>query len=184
MNTLHLTLAETAGLFKVTQKTVRDWIGRGLPTVRLGSQGRGKKTLLNLPDAVRWWFAENFERLELDRARTRQASETANKLSIDNAARRGEVVLAAVVSQVWNEWAADVSARLDGLAGRVAAEFASIDDAGIIRQRLLAELRAVRTASADHITRFFAGQGRAAAKQPRARRAKRTKPKRRRRRPA
>lgn len=85
-------LEDIAQLFGVTEKAVRDWIGLGMPVEVRGKQGRGEKTQISLRSAVEWYFSENFEKLELDRQRTRLAEEQADKLALENAERRGELV--------------------------------------------------------------------------------------------
>jgi phage terminase Nu1 subunit (DNA packaging protein) len=83
-----ITLQEAAGIFRVTEKAIRDWIVQGMPVQSKGSRGGGKKrdkTTLDLREAVEWYFEENFERLELDRQRTRLAAEQAQKIAIENA---------------------------------------------------------------------------------------------------
>lgn len=86
-------LEDIAQLFGVTEKAVRGWIAIGMPIEKRGKRGRGgEKTQISLRAAVEWYFAENFERLELDRQRTRLAEEQADKLALENAERRGELV--------------------------------------------------------------------------------------------
>jgi phage terminase Nu1 subunit (DNA packaging protein) len=89
-------LDEIAQLFCVTEKAVRGWIAAGMPVEHQGRQGRGKKTTISLEKAVEWYFHENFERLELDRARTRLANEQQRKLALENAVRSKELVELAV----------------------------------------------------------------------------------------
>jgi phage terminase Nu1 subunit (DNA packaging protein) len=75
-----------AGLFSVTEKAVRGWIAAGMPVVKAGTQGGAReKTEMDLEECVRWYFETNHERLELDRQRTRLASEQAQKIAIENA---------------------------------------------------------------------------------------------------
>jgi len=56
-----------------------------------GKQGRGNRTQISLRKAVEWYFGENYERLELDRARTRLADEQSRKVALENATRTGEL---------------------------------------------------------------------------------------------
>lgn len=81
----HLDVSALAGIFRVTEKTIRDWTAQGMPVAKAGGKGRGKKALYDLRDAVEWYFDENYERLELDRQRTRLAAEQAQKIAIENA---------------------------------------------------------------------------------------------------
>lgn len=92
-----LTTGELAELFQVTAKTVRAWIRSGMPTVVAGTRGAGNESQIDLRTAVEWYFAENRERLELDRQRARLAEEMADKHALENAVRRGEL---GVVSQM------------------------------------------------------------------------------------
>jgi phage terminase Nu1 subunit (DNA packaging protein) len=62
-----------------------------MPVLTLGKQGRGNKTSISLEKAVEWYFHENYERLELDRARTRLADEQSRKVALENATRTGEL---------------------------------------------------------------------------------------------
>jgi phage terminase Nu1 subunit (DNA packaging protein) len=84
-------LDEVSRLFCVTEKAVRGWIASGMPVLTLGKQGRGNKTSISLEKAVEWYFHENYERLELDRARTRLADEQSRKVALENALRTGEL---------------------------------------------------------------------------------------------
>ena len=86
-----LSLDEVAGVFRVTEKAVRGWIAAGMPVVTQGKQGRGNATTISLRKATEWYFSENYERLELDRARTRLADEQSRKVALDNATRTGEL---------------------------------------------------------------------------------------------
>jgi len=86
-----LDLDELAGIFRVTRKTIQVWVASGMPVAEMGSKGRGNRTLVNLREAVEWYFGENYERLELDRARTRLADEQSRKIALENATRTGEL---------------------------------------------------------------------------------------------
>jgi phage terminase Nu1 subunit (DNA packaging protein) len=90
-DTALLDVAALAGLFRVTEKTVRDWTAQGMPVAKAGGKGRGKKAMYRLGECVEWYFEENFERLELDRQRTRLAAEQAQKIAIENALRTAAV---------------------------------------------------------------------------------------------
>lgn len=87
-----LDLHEIAAIFCVTEKAVRGWIAVGLPVYQRGTQGGARKrTRISLRVAAEWYFRENFERLELDRERTRVAREQADSTALDNAERRKEI---------------------------------------------------------------------------------------------
>ncbi len=86
-----LDVSAIAALFRVTEKSVRDWTNAGMPVAKAGGKGRGKKALYKLAECVEWYFDENFERLQLDRERTRLAAEQAQKIAIENAVRSNAV---------------------------------------------------------------------------------------------
>lgn len=89
-----LDLDEVAALFSVTEKAVRGWVAAGMPVITKGSQGGSRnKTTISLKEAVEWYFHENYERLELDRARTRLADEQAIKVALENAVRSKDLVV-------------------------------------------------------------------------------------------
>lgn len=91
-----------------------------MPVARQGKQGRGNKTLINLRDAVEWYFAENYERLELDRQRTRHSSEQADKLALENAERRGELGELALWQRELERFLGELRTALLGLPTKVA----------------------------------------------------------------
>lgn len=87
------TTEELAELFGVAEKTIRAWTHAGMPVEVAGKRGRGvHRTMISLRKAVAWYFAENFERLALDRQRTRFAKAQADKTELENTARRGALV--------------------------------------------------------------------------------------------
>lgn len=108
-----LGLEELAELFSVTEKTVRAWIARGMPVEVAGKRGRNvQKTQISLEKAVRWYFEENFERLELDRQRTRLAEEQADRLADEKAVRRAELIPLADVAGWYGDHVVRARARL------------------------------------------------------------------------
>lgn len=92
-----LTVPELAALFRVTEQTIHAWTKAGMKVEVKGSQGRGHASQIKLEDAVEWYFSENFERLELDRERTRLAREQADKTALENAERRKDVVRLSII---------------------------------------------------------------------------------------
>ena len=85
------TTKEFAEIFGVTEKTVRTWIRDGMPVVKQGAQGAGNESEIDFEAGTRWYFEKNRERLQLDRERTRLASEQADKTALENAQSRGEL---------------------------------------------------------------------------------------------
>lgn len=118
-----LDLQEFSQLFQVTEKAVRDWIKAGMPVASKGSRGGGKerdKTQINLRDAVEWYFEENYERLELDRQRTKLASEQAQKFAIENAVRVSELGELKVWQQELEQHYGEIRAALLALPSKLA----------------------------------------------------------------
>jgi phage terminase Nu1 subunit (DNA packaging protein) len=135
---------EFAALCKVSAQTVTNWMNAGMPAKRSGRQGQTVR--ISLAAALPWVVA-NKETAGSERQRL--ASEQANKLALENARRRGELIYADQVAECLSRLAADLAARHDALPGRLAGELAGLNDAATIRGRLLEELRAVRRAFAD-----------------------------------
>jgi len=132
-----LTAQQAADLCGVSRQTIQTWYNEGLkrqPTVQ---------DLLTFL-AHRQGYAPGSERERLARAQ-------AEKFELENARRRGELTLVSYIAELLNGMAADISSRLDGLAGRLANELAGISDAAVIRERILGECRAIRTGVAEHI---------------------------------
>jgi len=73
----------------------------------------------------------------------------AEKVELENARRRGELILSSQVGEVLSTLGADLAQRHEGVPGRVCNEFAGLTDPAVIRERLLDELRTVRGAFSD-----------------------------------
>lgn len=82
-----VTTDECAEIFKVTEKTVREWIRDGMPAVKRGRQGSGNTSKIDIRDAIAWYI--DFD--ALDAEKTRLTREQADKQALDNAVRRGEL---------------------------------------------------------------------------------------------
>lgn len=80
--------------------------------------------------------------------RERLAREQADKVALDNAARRAELLAAPAVSEVLRSLVSGVIGQLDAMDNRCASEFAGIVDPARMRERLREEHRVVRTAMA------------------------------------
>lgn len=136
---------EFARLFGVSGGTVTNWMTAGMPATRKGRQGA--QVSIDPYLACPWVYAHREE--APGSQRDRLAKEQADKLALENARRRGELIFSHQVAESLSKLAAELSARLDAVAGRTASEFAGITDAGTIRRRMLDELRNVRAAFAD-----------------------------------
>ncbi len=145
-----MTFVEFAKLRGKSKGWVSHQIAAGMPVL---SRGRnGNPSAIHPATAIDW----EVEHARVEAApkpgsqRERLAKEQADKLALENAKRRSELVLASYVSEIFNGLAADISARLDGLPGRVANELAGITDPAQIRSRLLDECRAIRSGVAGY----------------------------------
>lgn len=95
------TVDEFAEIMQVTATSVRRWIADGMPTVKRGGPGRGKRTAIDLEAAVRWYFHEHVDHDKLDaqRERARRDKESADKLALENARTRGELASIAEIAE-------------------------------------------------------------------------------------
>lgn len=137
---------ELAALTGVSPGTVSGWINAGMPVVQAASGRRPAE--IDPAQAIPWIVNH---RAPVGSERERLARAQAIKVEMENAKRRGDLVLAGYLAEVLMSMAADIAARLDGLPGRVATELAGIKSAAEIRVRLLNECRAIRSGFAEHI---------------------------------
>lgn len=148
-----LNASEFAELLCVSIDTVSTWAQQGMPHAGGGRQG--KQLAVDLRRALPWVVARRDRKSTSQRERV--AHEQADKLSLANAERRGQVILADQVRKVLLSMGTDLAARLDSLPGRVASELAMITEPAAIRARLLIETRAIRAGFAEHV-RELAGR--------------------------
>ena len=112
-----LDLDEIARLFRVTPQAVHKWVASGLPVKVRGTRGGARrKTRISLRQAAEWYFDRNFERLELDRQRTRLAEEQADKLADEKALRRAELIRIADAEDWYHQHVGRARARLTCIA--------------------------------------------------------------------
>jgi phage terminase Nu1 subunit (DNA packaging protein) len=123
------TTAALAGIFCVTEKTIHDWTRNGMPVETPGSKGRGHSGGYDLSQCVAWYFENNFERMELDRARTRLASEQAEKTRMENDVRRLDLAEVSVIATVVDDLVANAKANLLALARKIAPELEGLNAA-------------------------------------------------------
>lgn len=149
---------QVAQALNLTPRRVQQLVQEGMPQIKRGQY--------NLGACMLWYIRHLQKALErrstsdgetvtnLTAERTRQARAQAQKFELENARRRGELVLASYVEQTLFDWSGDLVGRLKGLPGRVANEFAATTDAQVIRRRLIEEVNAIRDGSSQHIRRF------------------------------
>ena len=139
-------IAELAQLMRVTDSTVGIWIKAGMPVVHAGSRGRGaNRTLLDLHAALSWYFETSYERLNLERQKTRLTKALADRQEIALAERYGELVDVVAVTQKFNDRIANAKERLREIAPRLAAQLVNVADPQLIGARIAAEIDATLT---------------------------------------
>lgn len=141
-----LSQAELAKGHGVTARTIVNWDKDDHPRNADGSYSMARSVEWRIDREVHGGLSLDAERAKLTRAQ-------AEKANLDLGDRRGELIPTELVQDILQSLCADLAARHDGLAGRTAAEFAAIGDAGELRIRHLEELRGVRGAFADAIDR-------------------------------
>ena len=95
------------------------------------------------------------EKLGLVRAKRKQ-------LELMNAQREGRLIDIAIVEEVLLAQAAHLAQTHDAVAGRIASDLVGILDPGVIRGKLLAEMRAIREGLSQHSLRIADALDRAA----------------------
>jgi phage terminase Nu1 subunit (DNA packaging protein) len=174
-----------ARALNVSPRRVQQLAAEGLPRIAKGEYDLG---------ACMAWYIKYLQRVIEQRARDdgtsvssltseriRGAREAADKAAIDNRRRRGELIETEFVGALLRDLAQDISARLEGLPGRLANAIDGIDP-NERRARFLAECREIRSGIAVHVAKLAergaasAGRGGnvpAAAAAPRGRVGKR-----------
>jgi hypothetical protein len=147
-----LTLSEVAAECDVALATTHGWLKEGLISER-----KGKERLIWRKDVLKFLahrqpFAPGSQRERLARAQ-------GEKVELENARRRGELILVSAAMELMSGLSADLCARLEGLPGRMANELAGISDASTIRTRLLEEVRAIRDGIADYLGKLVGYRG-------------------------
>lgn len=143
-----LTAKEFAELCGVSQATVTNWMDAGMPCVRSGRQRIS--VAIDPAKAIPWAIDR---REPPGSQRERLAAEQADKVAMENEVRRNRLVDIAIIEEVLMAKAAYLAHAHDAAAGRMAHELAGITDPGLIRARLLAEMREIRAGVAQHSLR-------------------------------
>lgn len=140
---ISLTLTEVSEATGKPLPTVHDWTKAGLASVK---QGRAR--MVTAAALIRYLAAREYQP---GSQRERLAMEQADKVALENAAKRGELVYVDHVEYVLSSLAASLAAQLDALPGRMAGELAGINEPGVIRARLLEATRSIRSAVAQAV---------------------------------
>lgn len=133
----------------VSPQAVTGWIENGMPCRR--GKGRGNPVEVDIAVALPWVMSR---REPQGSQRERLAKEQADKIALENAVKRGELIHTSHVADVMSSLGADLAARHDAGPGRLAGELAGLSDPAVIRQRLLDEFRGIRGAFSDAIAKL------------------------------
>lgn len=129
-------VTEIAGLTGEPVSTVHDWVARG----ELKSRKAGRHRLVHDENLIAFLA----KREASGSQRERLARAQAERVEMDNSARRGQLIHADLVEETLMGQAAYLAQAHDAVAGRLAHELAGITDPGFIRAKLLAEMREIR----------------------------------------
>lgn len=157
-----MTGAGFARLCGVDAATVTHWCKGGMP--HNGGGASGVKLEIDIKTAIPWVVRNRTEKPGSERERL--AKEQADKVAIENAKSRGELLMSPHVEDAIAAALATLAAQLDGLAGRMATPLASIDDPATIRASLMDETRRIRTAYAEQLSELADIAGDPEADQP------------------
>lgn len=138
-------VTEIADLIGEPVSTVHDWVARG----DLRSHKAGRNRLVADEDLIPFLA----KREASGSQRERLARAQAERVEMDNSARRGQLIHADLVEETLMGQAAYLAQAHDAVAGRLAHDLAGITDPGLIRTRLLAEMREIRAGVAQHSLR-------------------------------
>jgi phage terminase Nu1 subunit (DNA packaging protein) len=147
-------VTEFAASWGVSRPTIAKRIAEGMPVIKADSNNL--RVRINPADANQWLLQRERERYNpedgsksLAAERLRLISEQADREALENACRRGEVIVYAVAEEVVAGLASLIVSRLDGLGGRLANELVNEPNPAVIRDKILAECRAIRQELAD-----------------------------------
>jgi hypothetical protein len=89
------------------------------------------------------------DKTSLSEERKRFVKAQADKEELENEKRRGEVIYFETALDVITSVVSLVTSRLEGVAGRLAADLVNESNPAVIREKLLAEHRAIRQSLSD-----------------------------------
>lgn len=138
-----MSLREFAALIDRSPDTVSRWCAAGMPHEQPGKTNAGY--LIHLRQALPWVLTYALEPPK-ESQRERLAREQADKVALENAHRRGELVDAVMVDEVLKALAVAIAGQHKTITNRCAHEFASISDAQRIRERFIEEFAAAGSA--------------------------------------
>lgn len=86
---------EIAAVFGVAPKTIVDWQGQGFPIAERG--GPGVPSEYETADCIAWLVRREVEKVQGERPQDRLARVQADKIEMENAEKRGQLVSAALL---------------------------------------------------------------------------------------
>lgn len=146
------TASQLAKYLGLSKPTVASWVKEGLKCERV-SPHPGAKVYIESTDVYDFLMkrAREGSGPRPGSERDRLAREQADRVALENAERRREVILASQVEEVFGAAVTLLAGEQDGIAGRIAKSIAGETDAGVVRVRILDELRRARAAYADEL---------------------------------
>jgi len=161
---------DLAAILDVAQVTLTGWHrDHGMPIAVKGQRGAGYS--YDIGAVFRWygqWQVDKAigkghepgsEVIVLKTEEGRLKKFQADKAEVDAQIARKTVLLIDDVKDTLNEIAATYGSQLDALGGRLANELAAIEEPAEIRQKLFAEGRRIREATADALEALVAEAG-------------------------
>jgi phage terminase Nu1 subunit (DNA packaging protein) len=145
-----MTVTQFAKLCGVTPQAVSLWKSEGMPCVGTGRKGAAVR--IDLASAVPWVVARRDAQPNSQRARLQ--AEQADRLALENAHRRGELIDAQLHGEIVKTLASTTSQLLEAVASRCANELAGITDPAAVHARLKEEHRGIRRTMASIVGEF------------------------------
>lgn len=134
---------------------VSEQIAQGMPVSGAGRSGSAYR--IDTALAIQWEIDRAVDKVlsqsEMGGAEGRLKRAQAEKFELENARRRGEIVLVSYVESVMHGMTAELTAALDAIAGRLANDFPGTDPA-TVRAKIRSETDAVRTRIAEHFRKL------------------------------
>lgn len=165
---VNLNRQEMADLIGKSPKWVGELIKQGMPVE--GGGGKGTRVVIDSEKAINWFIEREVKRqvgehgpADAPRAGTPEGEELLltmakrRKADVDAAKAEESVISKEDVAQYFFEVATVFSTELDGYGARLATELAQINDPAIIKQKLFAESRRVRAATAERLSSYVEG---------------------------
>lgn len=154
-NTAEAPADALAHLLGITSRQVQRLAKAGI----LPRSARGSYDLAAGVQAWGAYLSQGKATAELGSERRRLIAAQAYRAEVENRRIDGELLLREDVTIVVSAAMATVATALDALGGRLANELAAESDPGVIRQKLLAETRRIRTQASDQLRNLAATHG-------------------------